>query len=43
MAEHSTCSDELLQALLDGSFKRLRDDNHVDPHAILSVIQRRPR
>ena len=28
-------SDELLLALLDGPFKRVRDDNHVDPHAIL--------
>jgi hypothetical protein len=35
MAEHSTYSDELLQALLDGPFKRLRDDNHVDPYSIL--------
>ena len=28
-------SDELLLALIDGPFKRVRDDNHVDPHAIL--------
>lgn len=28
-------SDELLLALLDGPFKRVRDDNHVDPYAIL--------
>jgi hypothetical protein len=27
--------DELLLALLDGPFKRLRDDNHVDPCTIL--------
>lgn len=27
--------DEELMALLDGPFKRVRDDNHVDPHAIL--------
>jgi hypothetical protein len=28
-------SDELLLALLDGPFKRVRDDNHVDPCSIL--------
>jgi hypothetical protein len=28
-------SDLLLQFLLDGPFKRLRDDNHIDPHRIL--------
>jgi hypothetical protein len=27
--------DELLLALLDGPFKRVRDDNHVDPCSIL--------
>ncbi|MCP9829331.1 hypothetical protein KBZ19_12635 [Synechococcus sp. L2F] len=27
--------DEELLALLDGPFKRVRDDNHVDPHSIL--------
>jgi hypothetical protein len=27
--------DLLLAALLDGPFRRLRDDNHVDPHRIL--------
>ena len=27
--------DELLLSLLDGPFKRARDDNHVDPHSIL--------
>lgn len=26
---------ELLAALLDGPFRRLRDDNHIDPHRIL--------
>lgn len=26
---------ELLAALLDGPFRRLRDDNHLDPHSIL--------
>jgi hypothetical protein len=26
---------ELLGALLDGPFRRLRDDNHIDPHTIL--------
>jgi hypothetical protein len=25
----------MLQFLLDGPFRRLRDDNHVDPHSIL--------
>lgn len=33
--QHPSSSDELLLALLDGPFRRLRDDNHVDPHAIL--------
>jgi hypothetical protein len=28
-------SDLLLQFLLDGPFKHLRDDNHIDPHRIL--------
>ena len=28
-------SEPLLAALLDGPFRRLRDDNHVDPHRIL--------
>lgn len=28
-------SDLLLQFLLDGPFKQVRDDNHVDPHRIL--------
>ncbi len=27
--------DPLLAALLDGPFRRLRDDNHIDPHRIL--------
>jgi hypothetical protein len=27
--------DPILAALLDGPFRRLRDDNHVDPHRIL--------
>jgi hypothetical protein len=27
--------EQLLGALLDGPFRRLRDDNHVDPHRIL--------
>ena len=27
--------DSLLAALFDGPFRRLRDDNHVDPHRIL--------
>ncbi len=27
--------DSLLAALFDGHFRRLRDDNHVDPHRIL--------
>jgi hypothetical protein len=26
---------DLLVALLDGPFRRLRDDNHIDPHSIL--------
>ena len=34
-SEDRNRSDELLQALLDGPFKRVRDDNHVDPHSIL--------
>ena len=34
-SQQSSDSDELLLALLDGPFKRVRDDNHVDPHAIL--------
>jgi hypothetical protein len=28
-------SEELLLALLNGPFKRIRDDNHVDPYSIL--------
>ena len=28
-------SEMVLQFLLDGPFKRVRDDNHVDPHSIL--------
>ena len=28
-------SEPLLAALLDGPFRHLRDDNHVDPHRIL--------
>jgi hypothetical protein len=28
-------SDQLLQFLLDGPFRRLRDDNHIDPHSLL--------
>jgi hypothetical protein len=27
--------EQLLGALLDGPFRRLRDDNHIDPHRIL--------
>lgn len=27
--------DSILGALLDGPFRRLRDDNHIDPHRIL--------
>jgi len=27
--------DPILAALLDGPFRRLRDDNHIDPHRIL--------
>ncbi len=34
-SENLNRSDELLLALLDGPFKRARDENHVDPHAIL--------
>jgi hypothetical protein len=34
-SQQPASSDELLLALLDGPFKRVRDDNHVDPHAIL--------
>ena len=30
-----SAENELMLALLDGPFKRLRDDNHVDPHSIL--------
>jgi hypothetical protein len=28
-------SERMLQILLDGPFKRVRDDNHIDPHSIL--------
>jgi hypothetical protein len=28
-------TDRMLAALLDGPYKNLRDDNHVDPHSIL--------
>ena len=28
-------SEMVLQLLLDGPFKRVRDDNHVDPYSIL--------
>lgn len=28
-------ADALLAALLDGPFRQLRDDNHIDPHRIL--------
>ena len=28
-------SEMVLQLMLDGPFKRVRDDNHVDPHSIL--------
>ena len=28
-------SDPILAALLDGPFRRLRDDNHIDEHRIL--------
>lgn len=35
MFRDDSVSDELLLALLDGPFKRVRDDNHVDPHSIL--------
>lgn len=31
----SADSDLVLQLLLDGPFKRVRDDNHVDPHSLL--------
>jgi hypothetical protein len=42
MAENDEELD-LLAALLDGPFRRLRDDNHVDPHSILVWDrQRRP-
>jgi hypothetical protein len=36
-AEESCRDDDalVLQFLLDGPFKRVRDDNHVDPHSIL--------
>ena len=27
--------DPILAAMLDGPFRRLRDDNHIDPHRIL--------
>jgi hypothetical protein len=33
-AIHLASNDELLLALPDGSFKPVRDDSHVDPHAI---------
>ena len=33
--ETITHGNELLLALLDGPFKPLRDDNHVDPYSIL--------
>jgi len=35
MLRKNSMSDELLLALLDGPFKQVRDDNHVDPHSIL--------
>jgi hypothetical protein len=35
MFRNDSVSDELLLALIDGPFKRVRDDNHVDPHSIL--------
>jgi hypothetical protein len=35
MLRDDSMSDELLLALLDGPFKQVRDDNHVDPHSIL--------
>jgi hypothetical protein len=35
MFREDSVAHELLLALLDGPFKRLRDDNHVDPHSIL--------
>jgi len=28
-------SEMVLQLMLDGPFKRVRDDNHVNPHSIL--------
>lgn len=34
-SDNDNSSDDLLIATLDGLFKRLRDDNHVDPHTIL--------
>ena len=33
--DDDSAENELLLALLDGPFKRLRDDNHVDPYSIL--------
>jgi hypothetical protein len=33
--QSTTQDNELLLALVDGPFKRLRDDNHVDPYSIL--------
>jgi hypothetical protein len=37
---HKADGEPLLGALLDGPFRRLRDDNHVDPHRILVWDQR---
>ena len=34
LEDHNRNDEELL-ALLDGPFKRVRDANHMDPHAIL--------
>lgn len=33
--------DPLLEALLDGPFRRLRDDNHIDPHRLVVWNQQR--
>jgi hypothetical protein len=33
--------EPMLDALLDGPFRRLRDDNHIDPHRLLVWDQKR--
>lgn len=43
MTADDNLENELLLALLDGPFKVVRDDNHIDPHSILVYdIRRHP-